>query len=81
MLDALEAGVQSGVIQDEDVTLAKLEGFLSGYGRAFYRVPDKTGERIVLTKGGADVIDVLRNREVEVVPFRSNEKTWSLAWK
>jgi dihydroorotase len=81
VLDALEAGVESGVIHDGDVTLAKLEAFLSGYGRAFYKVSDTTGERIVLSRGGDVVMESLSKGDIEVVPFRAKEKTWSLAWK
>jgi dihydroorotase len=36
-----------------------------------------------LRKGGERIVDVLRSSkgEVQVVPFRRGEQTWSVEWK
>ena len=83
VLDALEKGVSRGVIKEADVTKEVLEGFLGGWGRKFYGVEDKAGERIVLKKGHGDIVYVLKKDGlgVEVVPYRRGEKTWSVTWK
>ncbi|KAF2477898.1 Dihydroorotase [Lindgomyces ingoldianus] len=83
VLDALEKGVERGVIKEQEVTKVVLEGFLGAWGRKFYGVEDSKGERIVLRRGAEEVVNVLRKKEVdvEVVPFRRGEKTWSVTWK
>ncbi|PVI00118.1 Dihydroorotase [Periconia macrospinosa] len=82
VLDALAKGVERDVIKEEEVTKEVLEGFFSGWGRKFYEVSEK-GERIVVKRGKETVVDVLRSEgvEVEVVPFRRGEETWSVEWK
>lgn len=42
VIDALEQGIETGVLIAEDVTEEKLKGFLSGFGRAFYRANDES---------------------------------------
>lgn len=83
VLDALEKGVQRGVIREEEVTQDVLEGFFGAWGRKFYQVGDGKGERVVLRKGGEKVVDVLEKNGVgvSVVPFRKGEATWSVEWK
>jgi dihydroorotase len=84
VLDALEVGVQRGVIREEEVTKEVLEGFFGGWGRKFYQIKDERGERVVLRKGGEKVVDVLSKEgggECEVVPFRKGEATWGVEWK
>jgi dihydroorotase len=81
VLDALEEGIEQKVISEEDATVEKLTGFLSGYGRAFYRVPDQTGEQIVLKRQAATVVDELSAGSLEVVPFRRGQKTWKVEWR
>lgn len=83
VLDALEKGVERGVIKEEEVTQEVLEGFFGGWGRAFYQVNDKRGERVVLKKGGERVLEVLEMEGVgvSVVPFRKGEGTWGVEWK
>jgi len=80
VLDALEEGIKQKVITEADVTTEKLQGFLSGYGRAFYKVPDSKGEKIVLKRGGDVIVDSLPSKLFEVVPFRREQKTWSVGW-
>ena len=81
VLDALEEGIEQKVISEGDVTNEKLEGFLSGFGRAFYRVADSTGERIVLKRKADVVLGELTAGSLEVVPFRRGQKTWKVEWK
>jgi dihydroorotase len=83
VLDALEKGVERGVISKDEVTQEGLEGFFGKWGRAFYQVADSKGERVVLRKGGEKIVDVLSKEggSVEVVPFRRGEQTWSVEWK
>ncbi|KAK7545090.1 dihydroorotase [Phyllosticta citribraziliensis] len=86
VVEALEKAVEKGWLGEGDVTTEKLEGFLSSYGRAFYggQAREREGkERIVLRRGEERVPERLRHErgEVEVVPFRRGERTWSLEWK
>jgi dihydroorotase len=81
VLDALETGIQRGVIREEDVTKETLEGFFGGWGRSFYQVESEKGERVVLKKGGERIVDVLKEGSVDAVPFRRGERTWSVEWK
>lgn len=84
VLEALEAAVQKGVVKAGECTTEVLEGFLGGYGRAFYGVEgsnrrmrvvhaeERVMETCAIKKiGGNQVEDV-------VVPFRRNEKIYSL---
>jgi dihydroorotase len=81
VLDALETGIKRGVVKEEDVTQEVLDGFFGAWGRNFYQVEEGKGERVLLRKGGEKIVDVLRKDEVEVVPFRRGEQTWSVEWK
>ena len=82
VLDALEQGVQRGILKNEDVTVGKLKGFLSDFGRRFYKVEDTPRGEIELRRGSDRVMDVLQTDEgrLQVVPFRRGERTWALAW-
>lgn len=82
VVNALELGVEMGVLEVEDVTKAKLEGFLSGFGRSFYRVTDEKNERITLGRSSQSIATILRNESgsVEVVPFRRGKMTWETKW-
>ncbi|EKG12848.1 hypothetical protein MPH_10091 [Macrophomina phaseolina MS6] len=83
VLDALEGAVAKGWLREEDVGRDALEGFLSRFGRSFYKVGDERAEMIVLRKKGEKVVDTIRHEkgEVEVVPFRKGQDTWSVEWK
>lgn len=81
VLDALEEGIEQKVISENDVTKEKLEGFLSEFGRAFYRVPDETGEKIVLRRQADTIVGELSEGSLEVVPFRRGQKTWKVEWR
>ncbi|KAJ4359239.1 dihydroorotase [Ascochyta clinopodiicola] len=83
VLDALQVGIERGVIKEEEVSQEVLEGFFGGYGRKFYQVKDEKNERVVLKRGGEKIVDVLKKHgvSVEVVPFRKSEQTWSTEWR
>lgn len=83
VLDALEKGVERGVVEEKDITQEGLEGFFGKWGRDFYQVEDGQNERVVLRKGQGKVVDVLEKEgvSVRVVPFRRGEQTWSVEWK
>ena len=83
VIDALEQGIETGVLKAEDLTKERLEGFLGGFGRAFYRVDDERKERMVLRKDGANIEAVLKSDDgaVEVVPFRRGKITWGVEWR
>ncbi|KAK7178164.1 dihydroorotase [Paraphaeosphaeria sporulosa] len=83
VLDALEKGVERGVIEEKEVSQEGLEGFLGRWGRKFYQVKDERGEKVVLRKGQVKVVEVLEKEgvSVKIVPFRRGETTWSVEWK
>lgn len=81
VLEAVVGAVGKELLREEDVTVEGLEGFLSGYGRKFYGV-EANGERIVVKRGGSRVADILKGEgDLEIVPFRAGEETWTLEWK
>jgi len=82
VLDALEKGVERGVIKESEVSQEVLEGFFGGWGRKFYKIQDLGDEKIVLRKGAEKIVDVLEKDGVgvSVVPFRKGESTWSAEW-
>ena len=91
MLDALEIGTHCGWITKEETTREVIEGFLSRYGRDFYRIPtssfhsvdsESPKTRIRLERQGQTIPMSIRSSDgkIEVVPFRRGEKTWSLCW-
>ena len=82
VIEALEIALDTGVLKEEDVTLAKIDDFMSGHGRAFYGLEKSSNSRIELTKGTEKIINILQNDEgsLQVVPFRRGEKTRTLAW-
>ena len=83
VVDAIEEGVNIGVLKAEDVTMEKLEGFLCKHGRAFYGVSDENEEKIVLRKSGVTIEESLQSEDgaVEVVPFRRGKITWAVEWR
>lgn len=83
VLDALQKGIDRGVIEEKEVTQDVLEGFFGAWGRRFYQVEEPKSERILLCKNEERISDVLKQEgiTVEVVPFRHGEQTWSVQWK
>ncbi len=91
VLDALEIGTRYGWITKEQTTREVIEGFLSRYGREFYRIPTLSSRsvdsetpktRIRLERQGQTIPRSITSSDgkIEVVPFRRGEKTWSLCW-
>lgn len=80
VMTALEEAIARGEISEADVTRELLEGFLGGFGRRFYGVEDKSGQRISLSKGDESVCRNIVGEGVEVVPFRSGQQTWTVDW-
>ena len=91
VLDALEIGTHCGWITKEQTTQEAIEGFLSRYGRDFYRIPTSSSRsvepkfprtRIRLERQGQTIPMSITslNGKIEVVPFRRGERTWSLCW-
>ncbi|KAL1387364.1 dihydroorotase [Phyllosticta capitalensis] len=86
VVEALEKAVEKKWISEDEVTEEKLVRFLSENGRKFYggEAGEREGkETITLSRGEERVPEKLRHEkgEVEVVPFRRGEWTWSLQWK
>ena len=82
VFEALKIAVENGILKDEDVTLEKFKGFMSGYGRAFYGLEKSSNARIELSEGTEKIMDILQNADgsLQVVPFRRGEKTRTLTW-
>lgn len=82
VLDAFSQACDAGVLREEDITQGILEGFLGKLGRAFYKVEDHRQETFILKKQDEQIVDIVKRdgSDVEVVPFRRGEKTWTLSW-
>jgi dihydroorotase len=80
---ALEEAMERGVIKEADVTQERLEQFLGGFGRQFYKLPDPApGHRIVLERKGARIPESIKSEDnsVEVALSRSGANVLSLSW-
>ncbi|MCJ1255347.1 hypothetical protein MMC24_003163 [Lignoscripta atroalba] len=85
VIGALEEGIDQGWIREEEVTRESLEGFLSGYGEAFYKIPQSMksdGPRIRLERRGETISEAIKTQDgtIEVVPFRRGKEIWSVSW-
>ena len=87
VLSALEEGVRQGWIGKEDIKREALEGFLSNYGRDFYKISNVKGaangkRRIRLERRGERVPESIKSADgqLEVVPFRRGQEIMSLSW-
>ena len=82
VFSAFEQAIENGVLIESDVTREKLQGFLGGYGRAFYRVPDSKGEKVTVKKDAVQISSSLQSKDgsIEVIPFRRGKPTWSVEW-
>ena len=85
MIGALEEAIRNGWIESNHVNKAKLEGFLSEYGRSFYQLPSalETKARIALEKRGEVIPDSIlsADSQVEIVPFKKASNMWSVIAK
>lgn len=82
MLRALEDATEQGIISESDVTQEKLEGFLSRFGRRFYKLPDNSnGPKIVLERQGGVIPASIKSTNVEVGLSRAGDQVFTLSWK
>lgn len=58
--------------------LEKLQGFVSGNGRAFYGIPPKEGETVTIKRAENKVKGLYSAGEIEVVPFWAGQ---TLGWE
>lgn len=82
VMDAFEKAVTSGILADEQVTLDVVAGFLGNFGRRFYGLGSPLGDKISLSGPKATIRPALRSDlgDVEVIPFRAGEQTWTVSW-
>ncbi|KAI1505918.1 hypothetical protein F5X99DRAFT_175173 [Biscogniauxia marginata] len=83
VLLAMEEAAQRGVLTEVDVTQEKLEGFLSRYGRRFYKLPEAAGSKIVLERKGEKIPASVRSGDgnAEVGVSRAGTEVFSLTWQ
>ncbi|KAI0541261.1 dihydroorotase [Xylaria digitata] len=82
VLLALEEATEKGIIDEKDVTQENIEGFLSLFGRRFYKLeePSPTGSRIVVKRTGETIPASIRSADgtLEVGISRSETPVFSL---
>ncbi|CAM1502416.1 Fc.00g044000.m01.CDS01 [Cosmosporella sp. VM-42] len=83
VLLALEEAIERGVITEADVTEEKLAGFLSRYGRRFYKLPETTEKKIVLERKGEKIPKSVKSEDgkAEVGISRGGDEVFSLTWE
>ena len=80
VLDSFEQAVANGVLKDKDITPEIVAGFMSKFGRNFYQIGEETKEFITLEKKGEKIQEILKSDQIDVVPFRKTQDTWSVSW-
>jgi dihydroorotase len=66
VLLALEEAAEKDIISDADITQEKLEGFLSKFGRAFYKLPpSSSGSKIILERLGGQIPKSISKGDLE----------------
>lgn len=82
VIAAIEHAMSQGWITKEEVTREALEGFLSHYGRAFYKIPESRQPQIRLERRGETIPKsiISSDGKIEVIPFRRGEEIMSLSW-
>lgn len=83
VLGALEEAIEQGWIKADEVTQEALEGFLSGFGRKFYKLPASSStKKIRLEKKGEKIPDIMKSTDgaVEVVPWGRGREIRTLSW-
>ncbi|KAI1412521.1 amidohydrolase 2 [Hypoxylon sp. FL1857] len=83
VLLALEEAIERGVITEADVTQEKLEGFLSRFGRQFYKLPEASGKKIVLERKGEKIPTSVSAEDgsLEVGISKAGTEVFSLRWE
>ncbi|KAL9032651.1 MAG: hypothetical protein Q9180_006380 [Flavoplaca navasiana] len=85
VVDALRQAVEMGWISNHDITQETLEGFLSTYGRGFYKIADlsDSSKRRIRLEKSDEIIPksiVSSDGKIEVVAYRRGERVMSLSW-
>lgn len=80
---ALEEGIERGDITDADVTQEKLEGFLSRFGRRFYKLPEVPENKIILERKGEKIPKSVASADgsFEVGISRAGTEVFSVTWE
>jgi len=83
VLLGLEEAIERGVITEADVTQEKLEGFLSRFGRRFYKLPEVSEKKIVLERKGEKIPTSVVSEDgiIEVGISRAGAEVFSLKWE
>jgi len=83
VINALEEGIERGILKSEDISAEKLEGFLCTFGRKFYKIEDTSDERIILQNNALTIEESLTTPDgsIEVIPFRRGKLSWQAKWK
>lgn len=86
MLLAVEDAIECGTLDPEQVTRDVLGGFLSRFGRRFYRLPEAGPEStggIVLERSGEKIPPSIKNADgsLEVGLSRAGDEVFSLRWR
>ncbi|KAI8962733.1 Dihydroorotase [Daldinia sp. FL1419] len=81
VLLALEEAIERGVITEADITQEKLAGFLSQFGRRFYKLPESSG-KIVLERKGEKIPASVSNENgsIEVGISKAGAEVFTLSW-
>ncbi|KAI1961387.1 dihydroorotase [Ophidiomyces ophidiicola] len=82
VVKALEDAVESGIVDESEVTQESLENFLSHSGRKFYKLPEKSATKIVLERKGDVIPKTIKSADgnVEVALSKGGEDVFSLRW-
>jgi dihydroorotase len=84
VLLALQQALDRGRIADSDITQEKLEGFLSRFGRKFYKLPDpsQSGKKIILERKGEKIPTSIKTADnsLEVALSLPGSEVFSLRW-
>lgn len=82
VLLALEEATEKGIVDEKDVTQENIEGFLSLFGRRFYKLPEPspTGPRIVVKRTGEVIPASIGSADgtLEIGNSRSDATVFSL---
>lgn len=83
VIEALESAVEQGWVSEDELTIEAIEGFLSGFGRKFYKLPSANStKRIRLEKKGEKIPSTIKSVDgaVEVVPWGRGREIRTLSW-
>ena len=80
---ALEEAIERCIVSEDEVTQERLEQFLGGFGRQFYRLPDPGNQKIILERKSEKIPYSIKNEDVsiELALSRAGDYIFSLRWK